>query len=154
MMPSITATTNAIAEVTYNNLESGSFSDNGSSFEECDTYFPLIEGNEVIDSTYNSSFMEEDGNYEDLLSGLSFEYSDLTSELAPPATCTMVVVLVFDMVLQEGSIQSWNVLQWRVDWTMITLKGLLLIPTNMPEDILLSLVNLVVRLGQTSQWKR
>ena len=85
MMPSITATTNVIAEVTYNNLESGSFSDDGSNFEEGDTYFPLIEGNEVIDSTYNSSFMEEDGNYEDLLSGLSFEYSDLTSELAPPA---------------------------------------------------------------------
>ena len=85
MMPSITATTNAIAEVTYNNLESGSFSDDGSNFEEGDTNFPLIEGNEVIDSTYNSSFMEEDGNYEDLLSGLSFEYSDLTSELAPPA---------------------------------------------------------------------
>ena len=34
MMPSITATMNAIAEVTYNNLESGSFSDDGSNFEE------------------------------------------------------------------------------------------------------------------------
>ena len=73
MMPSITATTNAIAEVMYNNLNADSTSDDGSNFEEGDIYFPANEGSDLMDSTYNPTFMEEDGSYKDLLSGLSFQ---------------------------------------------------------------------------------
>ena len=71
MMPSMTATTNAITEVMYNNLDADSTSDYGSCFDEGDTYFPVNEGSDLMDSTYKPSFMGEDGSYEDLLSGLT-----------------------------------------------------------------------------------
>lgn len=85
VLPSIKATTNAIMEVLYNNLDIDLTSDDGSNFEEGGACFPVNEESDLINSTYNPSFMEEDGNYDDLLSGLSFQYSDLFSELSPPA---------------------------------------------------------------------
>ena len=37
-----------------------------------------------VDPSYNATYNEEDCNYDDILSGLTFLYSDLTHELSPP----------------------------------------------------------------------
>jgi len=47
------------------------------------TYFPWEEGKDSIDNSYNIAFMEEDGDYDNFLSGMQFIYEELESELTP-----------------------------------------------------------------------
>ena len=57
-----------------------SLSDDGSDVCPGDTYFPLEEGKDSIDNSYNIAFMEEDGDYDNFLSGMQFNYEELESE--------------------------------------------------------------------------
>ena len=46
----------------------------------------VLEMNDVVDNdnNYNVEYMEEDGNYDDFLDGIEFNYNNLTTKLTPP----------------------------------------------------------------------
>lgn len=80
MLPVITITTSTLTVRQYNNTNNDSTSDDSNDIVQGDTYLSiskLSDRNKLVDSACNPSFMMEDGNYDDLLSGLTFVYSDL-----------------------------------------------------------------------------
>jgi len=52
-------------------------------FDE-DNYFAINEVAENSEESYNAEFMEEDGNYDDFLNGLTFNFQEMEEELTPP----------------------------------------------------------------------
>ena len=62
-----------------------SASDDGSDVIKGDTYLPIVDdSNDENTEDYNKIGMEEDGTYDDFLSGLKFLFGDLDHELSPP----------------------------------------------------------------------
>ena len=59
-------------------------SDDGDDFEAGDTYYPLDGSDDIADPTYDPTFMETDGDYSNLLSGITFKYDELTEQLNQP----------------------------------------------------------------------
>ena len=62
---------------------SESNSDDGSELQEGDTYLPM-EQDDITPNLYNPEFMDEDGDYNTLLGGISFDFQDLNEDLTPP----------------------------------------------------------------------
>ena len=72
-----------IATLPDNDDESAS--DDGSDVIKGDTYLPIVDdSNDENTEDYNKIGMEEDGTYDDFLSGLKFSFVDLDHELSPP----------------------------------------------------------------------
>lgn len=87
MIPVITAIVNTLTSFQNNNTENDAILDDGSYFEEGDIYLPINESsdsNNLVDSSYNLSFIEEDDNCDHPFSGVTFQCSDLSNKLLPP----------------------------------------------------------------------
>lgn len=59
-------------------------SDDGGDLVEGDTYLP-IDTDGTAGDPYNPEFMEEDGNYNLLLGGITVDFQDLNEDLTPPS---------------------------------------------------------------------
>jgi hypothetical protein len=66
------------------NSDDDSSSDDGGDVHPGDTYLPLDAWEEDEIDMYNQTYMEEDGKYDDFLSGMNFSYGYLNNELSPP----------------------------------------------------------------------
>ena len=82
----IIATSPDSPNVTVNlrNDPDDSESEDGDDFEAGDTYFPLDGSDDIADPTYDPAFMETDGDYSNLLSGITYNYEELTDQLKQP----------------------------------------------------------------------
>ena len=77
MLPMITTATNAIKSVLHDTTEFDSSSDDGNNLMEGDTYLPMEDGfspnnKDLVDPLYDVTYMNKDGNYDNIVSGLSF----------------------------------------------------------------------------------
>ena len=69
---------------TSTSTDAESFSDDGSDYGTGNTYLPLDYSDHSRDNDYDPAYKEEDGNYEDFLGGITYNYGDLNEQLSAP----------------------------------------------------------------------
>jgi len=85
MFPEKSPIANPIETATATATDVETLSDDGSDYGTGDTYLPLDESDLSRDNNYDTTYMEEDGNYEDFLGGNTYNYGDLNEQLTAPA---------------------------------------------------------------------
>ena len=83
MFPEISPIANPDAMMTLTTTEPHSSSDDGSEVSADDKYF-ILKDNEMAQNDFDPTYVEEDQNYDNFLSGISFNYGDLHEQLTPP----------------------------------------------------------------------
>ena len=84
MFPKISPVANPVDTATTFTTDVESSSDDGSDYGTGDTYLPLDDSDLSRDNNYDSTYMEEDGNYEDFLGRITYNYGDLNERLSAP----------------------------------------------------------------------
>jgi len=84
MCPEISPEANPVDTATTFTTDVESSSDDGIDYVIGDTYLLMDESDLSRDNNYDSTYMEEDGNYEDFLGCITYNYGDLNEQLSAP----------------------------------------------------------------------